>query len=295
MTGAAFRKKIRRVLGINQRNLNYIYPSNARQDFPLADDKLKTKQLMAEAGVRVPQTYQAYQYFFQLRNLEKDLAERHDFVIKPATGRAGGGILVMTGRTEDGWHSAGKQNYSILDVRKQLADIIFGVYSFSLQDTAVVEERVCQHPEMDALAPTGLADVRVVLYRDQPVMAMSRLPTLRSAGRANLHQGAVGVGLDINTGKTVNAVLNKRLIKQHPDSQCPLVGLTIPHWDEVIDLSIKAAKALPLKYLGVDIVISKDGPILLEVNVRPGLEIQNANLMGLRMPLEAVRNILPSY
>jgi len=295
VTGAAFRKKIRRVLGINQRNLNYIYPSNARQDFPLADDKLKTKQLMAEAGVRVPQTYQAYQYFFQLRNLEKDLAERHDFVIKPATGRAGGGILVMTGRTEDGWHSAGKQNYSILDVRKQLADIIFGVYSFSLQDTAVVEERVCQHPEMDALAPTGLADVRVVLYRDQPVMAMSRLPTLRSAGRANLHQGAVGVGLDINTGKTVNAVLNKRLIKQHPDSQCPLVGLTIPHWDEVIDLSIKAAKALPLKYLGVDIVISKDGPILLEVNVRPGLEIQNANLMGLRMPLEAVRNILPSY
>lgn len=291
MIGAAFRKKIRRVLGINQRNLSYVYPSNARQDFPLADDKLKTKQLMTEAGVRVPQTYQAYQYFFQLRNLEQDLAEHHEFVIKPATGRAGGGILVMTGRTEDGWHSAGKQNYSVLDVRKQLADIIFGVYSFSLQDTAVVEERVCQHPEMDALAPTGLADVRVVIYRDQPVMAMSRLPTLRSAGRANLHQGAVGVGLDINTGKTVNAVLNKRLIKQHPDSQRPLVGLTIPYWDEVIDLSIKAAKALPLKYLGVDIVISRDGPILLEVNVRPGLEIQNANLKGLRMPLEAVRDI----
>lgn len=288
MSSESLRSRARRVLSINQRNLSYVYPSNPRRHFPLADDKLKTKQLMAGAGVPVPRTYRTYAYFYQLRELERELGEYPEFVIKPAMGRAGGGILVVTGRDGPLWRTAGGGRHSAADLRKQLADIIFGVYSFDLQDTAVVEERIRQHPEMAALAPAGLADVRVVLYRDRPVMAMTRLPTEGSAGRANLHQGAVGVGIDLETGQTVCAVSARRPVERHPDSGRALVGCTIPHWPGVMDLARRAAAALPLKYLGVDVAISEDGPVLLEVNVRPGLEIQNANRCGLRPPLEAV-------
>lgn len=79
------------VLGMNQRNLLYIYPENARRNFPLVDDKLQTKEIMESIGVPVPRTYHVFRHFYELHHLEKDLAPHDEFVIKPSKGRAGGG------------------------------------------------------------------------------------------------------------------------------------------------------------------------------------------------------------
>jgi len=278
---ASLRGNVRRVLSINQRNLQYIYPHNRRRDYPLADDKLKTKELLAPHGIPMPRTYHVYGYFYELENLSRDLGALDDFVIKPAQGRAGNGIVVVAGREGEQWVSVTGRRHSLAELKKALSDIIFGIYSFDLKDSAIVEERLIQHPEMSRISPNGLADIRLILFNGEPVMAMTRLATLQSGGRANIHQGALGVGIDLKTGRTVHAVLGGRPVQVHPDNQAPVVGMQIPQWKEVLDIAVHSARLLPLQYLGVDIAVTPEGPVLVEVNVRPGLEIQNANFQGL--------------
>ena len=282
------RKHARAVLGMNQRNLHCIYPHNPRRHFPLADDKLRTKTLLQTAGVPVPVTYRVYRYFYELSDLKSDLLKYNDFVIKPARGSGGGGIVVIAGRDGDDWLGPGGRRYTLDELRKQISDIIFGVYSFDLSDAAVIEERVLQHAQMTILSPFGLADVRVILLQNQPVLAMSRIPTRASDGRANLHQGAVGLGIDLETGRTTHAILKNEPLRAHPDTGEALIDRVIPHWPEIMHIARRAAAAVPLKYLGVDIGVSDHGPVLIEINVRPGLQIQNANLVGLRGRMRAL-------
>ena len=275
------------VLAMNRRNLNYIYPNNPREHFPIADDKLITKGIMVAAGVPVPKTYLVYRYFFDLRDIKTDLTPFSDFVIKPAHGSQGNGIVVIDRNDENGWRTVGGRLYSVEEMKKHLSDIIFGIYSFDLSDQVLVEERVRQHVEMTKLSPFGLADFRVILHQDKPVMAMTRVPTRASGGRANLHQGAVGVGIDLGSGRTIHANHINGPVTHHPDTGVQLVDVTIPYWKDILEVSQRAARAVPLKYLGVDISVSENGPVLLEINVRPGLAIQMANFKGMRAVLEA--------
>src|SRR5262249_27186724 len=149
-------------------------------------------------------------------------------------------------------------------------------------DRAIIQERVRLHPAFEPIAYKGIPDIRVVLYRNEPAMAMLRLPTRASSGRANLHQGGIGAGIDLATGITHHAVQRNRPVQMHPDSGRPVVGLRVPHWPEVLHMSRQVAEATGLGYIGVDIVLdAEQGPMLLEANARPGLAIQIANARGL--------------
>lgn len=273
---------------MNQRNLLYIYPNNHRQDYPIADDKLKTKGILAASGIPMPETYKVYANFYELIGLENVLKRYPTFVIKPSRGRGGSGIIAASEYDGNLWHSRGGTSYSINFIRKHISDIIFGVFSFDLHDQAIVEEHIIQDEAMNALSPFGLADVRLIILKHRIAMAMLRVPTIRSDGKANLHQGAIGIGIDIENGKTTHAILYRKQIDSHPDTKVHLIGKLVPHWLRILDIGMLSAERLPLKYLGVDIAISTNGPVLLEINVRPGLEIQNANLAGLRRILETV-------
>ncbi len=277
-----------KVLSMNRRNLHYIYTRNQRKHFPIADNKLLAKEVLVAAGVRMPETYRTYNHYFELRQLERDLATYRDFVIKPARGSGGNGIIVIVGRRGRDWLGISGKTYTLYDLQKHISDILFGIYSFDLGDQAIIESRITQHPEMEELSPLGLADVRVIMCDDKPVMSMTRVPTRQSEGRANLHQGALGVAIDIPTGLTTNARFLGQPVERHPDSGIPLLGRQLPYWPEVIELAHRAARAVPLKYLGVDISISPNGPQLLEINVRPGLEIQNVNRRGMLAVLQAM-------
>jgi len=274
------------ILGMNRRNLEFVYGHNDRRDFPLADDKLRTKEAMMKVDVPVPRTYRVYRNFFELKGLKEDLAPFEDFVIKPAQGRAGSGIIVITGKEAQGWLGPSNRRYGLEELRRHIADILFGAHSQDQADRVIIEERIRQHPQMELLSPLGLADVRLILFHNEPLLAMSRIPTRNSGGRANLHQGAVGVSVDLDSGLTRSAVFNRRPAGHHPDTGAALLGRQIPCWEEVVRLGIRAADALPLKYLGVDISIAEGGPVLLEVNARPGLEIQNVSGTGLKRLLE---------
>jgi len=111
---------------------------------------------------------------------------------------------------------------------------------------------------------------------------MVRLPTRASDGKANLHQGAVGAGVDIALGETLTGVLNNNVVDDHPDTGALISGLNIPHWDFIMESAARGCEVTGLGYLGVDMVIDRvRGPLILEMNARPGLSIQIANCTGL--------------
>lgn len=278
------------LLGINGRNVRIVYPYNARKHFPIADDKVLAKEYLGAAGVPVPATLFVARRFTDLTPFLETIADREDFVVKPASGSGGGGIVVLVSRVRAGvWRTAGGREVDAAALRRHVADILFGSFTLDDPDAALIEERLVPHPMLAALFPDGLSDVRVITLRGVPAAAMVRVPTRASGGRANLHQGAIGLGVDLATGRTTRALLRGRLLERHPDTGASLIGLTLPHWEEVVEISRRSAAGVPLGYLGVDVGLdARRGPVVLEINKRPGLEIQNVNGRGLRDVLERI-------
>ncbi|MCM2333614.1 MAG: hypothetical protein NDI82_06675 [Anaeromyxobacteraceae bacterium] len=279
-----------RVVGINRRNLTLVYPNNRRRDYPLADDKLLAKARFHSAGVPVPETLATCRGLFEVPGTVEALLGRGAFVVKPANGSGGGGILVVGEWDEaaGGWRRAGGRLVSPLAMARHLADIVFGVHSNQLEDRAFVERRVAPHALFAGLWADGLCDVRIITLRARPVLAMIRVPTAESGGRANLHQGGLGIAVDLGSGRTCRALHRGRPVTHHPESGAPLVGLEVPAWPAVLETARRAAAAVPLGYLGVDVVIdAAAGPLVLEINARPGLEIQNVVGIGLAEALRA--------
>ncbi len=71
-------------------------------------------------------------------------------------------------------------------------------------------------------------------------------------------------------------------MEHHPDTGGLIAGLEIPHWDQILALTARCHDLVGLGYIGVDIVLDRTlGPLMLEINARPGLSIQLANRQGL--------------
>jgi alpha-L-glutamate ligase-like protein len=278
------------VIGLNARNGRYILEYNDRRRYPLVDDKIRTKGLLSERGIAVPDLLDVIRTQYEAGHLHSRLARWEQFVIKPASGSGGDGIVVITGQRRDYWITASGRLLTLEDLQFHVSGILNGLYSLAGQpDAALIEALVHTDPILRTLAPEGVPDIRVVVFRGVPVMAMIRLPTRRSGGRANLHQGAIGAGIHLATGETLQAVMDQRVIDHHPDSDALISGFQIPDWDRLLELSAQCQEAVGLGYLGVDIVLDvRRGPLVLELNARPGLAIQIANRAGLGRRLEAV-------
>jgi len=123
-------------------------------------------------------------------------------------------------------------------------------------------------------------------------MGMLRLATRASDGKANLHQGAVGVGLDIGSGRSIAAVQHNQNVTHHPDTQESLLTLAVPNWTQLLHQAARCYEVTQLGYLGCDIVLDdRHGPMLLELNARPGLSIQIANNQGLLPRLRQIEKL----
>lgn len=278
------------VLGLNRRNACYTLRWNPRHFYPLVDDKLATKRLCQEAGIPVPRLLAVARHHFQIRHLLPALAQHDSFVLKPVHGAMGNGIVVIAGRRDGALVRASGRPMKPEAFDYHAAGIISGLYALGGQpDMAMVEERLETHPLFAELATQGVPDVRVIVYRGVPVMAMTRLPTRASDGRANLHQGALGVGIDLTRGRTSFAIWRGRPATKNPDSGRAVVDVEIPGFDRILDIAVRAADRTHLGYVGADVVLdARRGPVILELNARPGLAIQLANRTGLRPRLDAV-------
>ena len=283
------------ILGINARNLDYIFASNPRQLYRYADNKIETKKIAQAIGVAVPETYGVIAFQGEVRKLSNIVGEHKSFVVKPAHGSGGDGIVVISDVTDEGYRKASGSIVKSGDLQYHIYNILSGMFSLGGQtDKAIVEYAVQFDPVFDEIAYQGVPDIRVIVYRGVPAMAMLRLPTRASDGKANLHRGGVGVGIDLATGTTLAGIQKDRYIDNHPETGHSLRDRQIPHWQTILEMAAKLGDKTEFGYLGVDIVLDREkGPLLLEINARPGLAIQIANREGLIPRLEAIDCALP--
>ncbi|TWT87404.1 Ribosomal protein S6--L-glutamate ligase [Pseudobythopirellula maris] len=276
------------VIGINDRNLSLIAEQNHRALYPRVDNKLITKTICEQHGIPVPDTYNVISSQGEVRRILELLGSHESFVIKPASGAAGRGVLVIASRDKEGFHTGSGKLVTRGELRYHVSAILSGLYSLRGQvDQAIVEQRIVCDPSLERVSYGGTPDVRVILYRGVPAMAMVRLPTIDSGGRANLHQGAIAAAIDLGTGVTYGGASRNRRVSVHPDTGNAIAGITIPEWRRLLLSAIRLGDALELGYLGLDFVVDAvRGPVVLEGNARPGLAIQVAHREGLRNRLD---------
>ena len=292
-------RKYRKFLTKNERNKVYLRKNLASGKL-IADSKFKTKRLLMKRGVSVPQLLVRFKTEEDLEKFRWEDLEGN-FVIKPESGYGGEGILIIRkrGKWAGEWQKMNGEKITTQDLKRHCQEILAGRYSLhAIPDTVLVEERIKIHPLFLSLTKSGTPDIRVIVYNRVPVMAMFRIPTEKSGGKANLHQGAVGLGIDLATGITTFGIEGGgnpiyRIYDFGKKKNRKVNGIKIPFWREILETAIKCQEAIPaLGFMGVDVVLDKEkGPEVLEVNARPGLSIQLCNKAGLRARLEKVDEI----
>ncbi len=279
------------IVGMNARNRRFIMKNNPRHLYPLVDDKLETKKLAKKAEIAVPELYGVIETVGQIKKkLHKILDAHEEFVIKPSKGSGGNGILVVVAKTPNGFVKPNGEEITHKDIFLHVSNILSGLYSLGGQlDTAMIEYRVKFSDVFSDISYQGVPDVRVIIYKGYPVMGMLRLATKESDGKANLHQGAIGAGVNIADGVTLGGVCHNKVMNIHPDTEKTISGIQIPYWKTILEISAKCQEMTGMGYIGVDIVLDKElGPLILELNARPGLGIQIANNEGLRKRLDKI-------
>ena len=282
------------VLGINRRNGEYTLKHNRRQYYPLADDKVATAAIAEKFNIPTPSIYTIISSTGELKNLHNTLALYPDFVIKPARGSGGDGIVVVTSNDNGEYRSSSGKLLEKETIAYHCSNILGGMYSLGgIDDKVIIQYRVDFSPFFEDITFQGVPDIRIIVFYGVPIMAMVRLPTKQSDGKANLHLGAIAAGINIATGRTTTGVWHNQVVTQHPDTEASLTGKEIPSWKELLEMASKCYDATQLGYMGVDIVLDKNlGPLLLEMNARPGLNIQIANQQGLQSRLEKTEGYL---
>lgn len=284
------------VLGMNRRNGDYIMGNNPRSRFPLVDDKVLTGKLAKEHGVPMPEILEVIEANSGIEGFEERLGGTREFVVKPARGAGGSGIVLVTDWNEEGFVKPSGDVIPRRDLYHHITNVISGIFSLAgLPDTAVIQALVHPDPVFESVSHKGVPDIRLVVYRGVPVMAMTRLPTVASDGKANLHRGAIGAGIGIADGITRNAVLKSSPITHHPDTGNLVSGIQVPYWEQMLLTSARSFEMTGMGYTGVDQVIDRDsGPVVLELNARPGLAVQIANQVGLWGRLKMVESADPA-
>lgn len=285
--------KISSILGINGRSGLYTRRYNVRSAKRIADSKIQTAKALRHFDVPTPSIFVKFRKPLDVATFDWNSLP-DSFALKPSRGLGGEGIIVVKKRSAKGWITTSKQEVTSEDLKLHTMDILEGAYSMgSYPDVAFIQEYVGRHKVFRKYAFRGTPDIRIIIFNKIPVMAMLRLPTRESGGRANLHQGAIGVGIDLATGITTNAILGGNQIVLKPGSQRKLRGIKIPRWNLILEIAVNAQIASGLGYCGVDIVLHPDkGPMVIELNAQPGLQIQLANMEGLKKRLERIDDMV---
>jgi len=273
----------------NARNLKYIKWFNSKLARELADSKLKTKEFLKTKKIPVPETFSILKSHSEITD---DFVNKLSppFVIKPNKGFWWKWIIVID-KKDSLWNllSITGKVYSNSEIKNHLLNIIDWFFSLSgSRDTVVIEKKIEIDEEVQTLWTYGLPDIRMIVFNMVPVMAMLRIPTEKSWWKANLHSWACAAWIDIWTGKLTYITQFWKIIKSVPDIG-DIRWLILPNWDKMLEMAVKVQKETRIGYLWCDIVMdNKDWPLLLEINIRPGLEVQVANMARLKDRLERV-------
>lgn len=218
-----------------------------------------------------------------------------ELFVKPVDRAHGNGAFII--RRFDGHFYFGQpeREGSLEDLYRYLNDIL-------KDETALlIQPRIQADPGILRISSVnGLATIRIVtaMMDGNPTIlyACVRLPvgTNITDNFSSGKSGNLAVAIDIETGalsKGWYSVRNDwpvmKATSTHPSTGQTICGTLIPQWPEVVDLALRAQKAIPgLKSVGWDIAVTEGGVTLIEANDTYGVAIlQVAYQRGLRSEL----------
>lgn len=191
-------------------------------------------------------------------------SETERVIYKPVSGNCGKGVCV---------YSLGNDN---------LEEIYNELHGFP---AGVVEQYLAQHHELSSLAPDSVNTIRVVTIssKDFPVNDRGEhfdiaYAALRLGGKTsvvdNFHSGGMVAAVDIRTGQVVTDAVDAKgkVYRQHPATGKTIKGFMIPMFRDVLELAESACSGIE-GYLGWDIAVTENGPVLIEVNTKPAVAL----------------------
>ena len=145
-------KQYKRFLTKNERNKTYL-KENSAVGRSIADRKWKTKKILAEAGVGVPALIERFRNTESVDGFVWEKLEGN-FVVKPASGYGGEGIIVVRkrGKWAGEWRKMSGEIINIADLKLHCKEILEGKYSlYGMRDSVLLEERIKIHPKFMCL------------------------------------------------------------------------------------------------------------------------------------------------
>jgi len=141
-------------------------------------------------------------------------------------------------------------------------------------DQILVEEVLINHKNLKSMYDGALNTLRVITFVDEDGAHI--LKTILKLGNGgaidNFGQGGMYTFYDENGIVTSPAIdKNGKIYKIHPISKKKIVGFKIPMYKEVEKLVKKAALVEPsVRYIGWDIAVTENGPVIVEGNESSG-------------------------
>jgi hypothetical protein len=196
-----------------------------------------------------------------------------DLFAKPALGKCANGAMLYT------FEPAGFYRCSDGTV-KTGEELLESLAETSREHPYILQERYSNHPAIAALSPGALCTFRVVTCRlpdgrCEDIVAIFKMPT-RNNFADNFAVGGLAISVDRKNGLLGSAItkdIDAERTDIHPDTGQKITGFPIPQWEQVIPLCLRAHAAFSdFAYVGWDVAVTTDGPVLVEGNLEWGVE-----------------------
>lgn len=202
------------------------------------------------------------------------LDDEGDLIVKPATGTHGRRVYHLS-TTSNGYRLNGEPTDEAA-IRDLLCDL----------DGFVVVEYVQNHEYARSICPTSVNTIRVLTVRDPDTReffvasAVHRFGNDSTGPTDNWSGGGFAAPVEVDTGElgllhTYSPETGLRRLERHPNTGTRVAGETVPRWDEVKSVVLEtAAHHGENLYVGWDVVLTDDGPRVIEGNCAPHLALQ---------------------
>ena len=207
------------------------------------------------------------------------LSDKKVLAIKPNSGTGGKGFIKLEIREGTLY-----ENNKTID-KKRFSEILESLRNY------IVTEYVYQHPELVRIWPASECTLRVVMCKNAKrklfendfwscVVSYARFGSSIGGSASNLSSGGIGIGFDFENGIfSESGVRYKQFctddiwrIKKHPDTKVEWGAFSLPNYDIVKQKIYQVCNYISsLSYLGLDIIITKNGMKLCEINTHPAM------------------------
>ncbi len=201
-----------------------------------------------------------------------------DLFVKPEAGRGGAGAQVWVYLEEE-------DSYRRIGGKKLVAAADFGEYlaKRSVKGSLLVQPRLAPHPDIADIAMDALPTCRIITITDEagngePVIAVFRMAAKAGSIVDNIHAGGIACPVDLETGVLGTATdLGLKPTTRHtvhPATGGVIEGRSLPMWEEILDVARRAHDVFtPRKIIGWDISIGPEGPVIVEGNSQPCVDL----------------------